>query len=208
MSALTSREITEWMDAKKRSDIKKRLIITPLINPKESIGASSVDVRLGNKFILMRRQSFPVLDIKAVKESSEDNIAKFQQSVRCNYGEPFVIHPHQLVIGSTFEYVSIPGGLMCYVIGKSSWGRMGLIIATATKVDPGFRGCITLEIVNEGEIPVKLYPGLPIAQLVFHVTLNEKDVYKGKYSCPIGPEFPIFDSTKKDWQFWMSEKRK
>ena len=57
------------------------------------------------------------------------------------------------------EYVQLPPGLMCYVIGKSSWGRMGLIIATATKVDPGFKGCITLEIVNEGEIPLVLYPG-------------------------------------------------
>lgn len=123
MSALTGRELVEWMDAKERSAIEKRLIITPLINPKESIGASSVDVRLGNKFILMRRQSFPVLDIKDIKESNEDNIAKFQQAVRCNYGEPFFLHPHQLVIGSTFEYVSIPGGLMCYVIGKSTWGE-------------------------------------------------------------------------------------
>jgi len=51
-----------------------------------------------------------------------------------------------------------------------------------------------------------LYPGLPNAQLVFHKTSGEKDVYNGKYSCPVGPEFPIFDTKKKDWQFWMSKK--
>jgi len=93
---------------------------------------------------------------------------------------------------------------MCYVAGKSSWGRMGLIIATATKVDPGFKGCITLEILNEGEVPITLYPGLPIAQLVFHLA-SKDDGYEGAYDCPIGPEFPRFDKLKKnkDWQFWI-----
>lgn len=199
MSALTKSDIKKWM-AKCISD---RLIVTPLINPEKSIGTTSVDVRLGNKFILMQRQAFPVLDIG--KEEADSSVGKYQQSIRVNYHEEFILHPRQLVIGSTFEYVQIPPGLMCYVTGKSSWGRMGLIIATATKVDPGFKGCITLEIINEGEIPVKLYPGLPIAQLVFHETSDKNDVYNGQYICPIGPEFPRF-SLSKDWRFWMLKK--
>jgi dCTP deaminase len=200
MSALTTNDIKKWMGKK----ISERLIITPLINPDASIGTTSVDVRLGNNFILMQRQSFPVLDI--AKEETDTSIGKYQQSVRINYHDYFILHPRQLVIGSTFEYVQIPPGLMCYVTGKSSWGRMGLIIATATKVDPGFKGCITLEIINEGEIPIKLYPGLPIAQLVFHETTNKGDIYTGQYVCPVGPEFPKFNLSE-DWQFWMSSKK-
>ncbi|MCK5241523.1 dCTP deaminase [bacterium] len=197
MSVLSRRDIEKWL---KKNKISERLIITPLLNPKESIGASSIDVRLGNKFILMKRQSLSVLDIGRDKNSK--SVEKYQESICVNYKEGFHLHPHQLVIGSTFEYISIPSGLMCYVIGKSSWGRTGLIIATATKVDPGFRGCITLEIINEGEIPITLYPGLPIAQLVLHET-SDRDMYNGKYKCPVGPEFPKFNKKNEDWRFWM-----
>ena len=86
------------------------------------------------------------------------------------------------------------------------WGRTGLIIATATKVDPGFRGCITLEIVNEGEVPLVLVPGIPIAQLVFHRT-EQPVSYSGVYSCPIGPEFPRFDKLISGSSFWLPRKR-
>jgi dCTP deaminase len=78
---------------------------------------------------------------------------------------------------------------------------MGLIIATATKVDPGFQGCITLEIVNDGEVPLELYPGFPIAQLVFHDTAAEGD-YTGTYICPTGPQFPKFKTNEFDWKHW------
>lgn len=199
MSVLTKSDIARRM----AKSIGARLIVTPLINPKESIGAASIDVRLGNTFIVMKRESFPVLDLD--QEVSMERVGKYQHQIRVNYHEAFILHPRQLVIGSTFEYIQVPAGLMCYVAGKSSWGRMGLIIATATKVDPGFKGCITLEIVNEGEVPIKLYPGLPIAQLVFHEASNKGDIYDGQYTCPIGPQFPRFNKNK-DWEFWMPNK--
>ncbi len=116
------------------------------------------------------------------------------------------MHPGQLVLGSTLEYVQLPRDLMAYVIGKSSWGRMGLVIATATKVDPGFKGCITLEIVNEGEIPLVLYPGLPIAQLVLHAVVDG-DAYAGGYSCAVGPEFPKFRASDPSWRFWTAPRK-
>ncbi len=99
----------------------------------------------------------------------------------------------------------MPIGLMCHVVGKSTWGRMGLIIATATKVDPGFRGCVTLEIINEGEIPIILYPGLPIGQIVLH-RIKGKDTYDGPYACATGPQFPSIMRKSKNWEFWYSEK--
>ena len=175
-----------------RPTLAERLVVTPLLDPTKAIGPASVDVRLGNQFIIMKREAFHELDVKGDPAALKANLGRYQERIVKHYDDSVVIHPRQLVIGSTFEYVQLPPRLMCYVIGKSSWGRMGLIIATATKVDPGFRGCITLEIVNEGEIPLVLYPGLEIAQLVFHTTSSD-DVYTGRYTCPIGPQFPTFD---------------
>src|SRR5262245_2416737 len=93
---------------------------------------------------------------------------------------------------------------MCYVVGKSRWGRLGLIIATATQVDPGFRGCITLEIIHEGAVPLILYPVLPIAQLVFHQTARTS-TYGGSYRCPIWPQFPKLSPAHPRWRFWTGE---
>lgn len=202
MSVLAIKEIIDCMNKK---EINDRLIITPLFNPSESFDASSINVRLGNEFIVMKKQSFPLLNI-ADEDILTTRIERYQEKIRLGYREEFVLHPSQLIIGSTLEYICLPHKLMCYVVGKSTWGRMGLIIATATKVDPGFKGCITLEIINEGEVPIVLYPGIPIAQLVFHETTSEAK-YNGKYSCPTGPQFPDFTRNIKDWEFWYPKKQ-
>ncbi len=197
MPVLTREKIIMLMNEKA---IKDRLIITPLFDPDELIDPVSIDVRLGNEFIIMKKESFPALDIRK-KEELSAGIERYQESFRLNFHEEFVLHPNQLIIGSTLEYVSLPNKVMCYVVGKSTWGRMGLIIATATKVDPGFKGCITLEMINQGEVPVILYPGIPIAQLVFHETIGEAE-YKGTYNCATGPQFPDFIRNIEDWRFW------
>lgn len=201
MTALAASQIKGYME---RGSIKERLIVTPLIDTSESFDAASINVRLGSEFIIMKKQSFPILDI-AVIEELRNRIERYQEKIRINYGEQFVLHPNQLIIGSTLEYVSLPKRLMCYVIGKSSWGRMGLIIATATKVDPGFKGCITLEIINEGEVPIVLYPGIPIAQLVFHEVIGEAE-YDGNYNYATGPQFPEFSKKYEKWKFWYQSR--
>jgi dCTP deaminase len=188
----------------RKPDLSERLVITPLLDKKQ-VGPSSIDVRLGNQFIVFKREKFDILDVARV-DDLRNHLDRYQQRVIRAYGDHFVLHPRELVIGSTLEYIVLPPKLMCYVIGTSSWGRMGLIIATATKVDPGFRGCIALEIVNEGEIPIVLYPGLPIAQLVFH-TCTGPDVYGGRYSCPVGPEFPRFNVDAR-WRYWLPKNKK
>ena len=82
--------------------------------------------------------------------------------------ESFVIHPGEFVLGRTLEYVELPDDVVARIEGKSSLGRLGLIVhATAGFVDPGFSGTLTLEITNLTRIPIKLWPGLPIAQLSF-----------------------------------------
>jgi dCTP deaminase len=183
--------------------IERRIVVTPVLSWRETIKESAIDVRLDNQFILFRRESMKALDV-ADRESLLAEVGAHQDFVVKDWREALVVHPRQLVIGSTLEYVSVPEDALAYVIGKSTWGRMGLVIATATKVDPGFKGCITLEIVNEGDIPLVLYPGLPIAQLVFHATTSRVR-YQGRYACPIGPEYPKFKSN--DWSFWLPGRR-
>ncbi len=197
---LTRDEIEQWMQ---ETDLSDRLIVTPLLD-KKSIGPSSVDVRLGNQFLIFKRESFPSLDVGSSSVQAYDS-HKYQERLIRPFRQQLVLHPRELLIGSTLEYVQVPKGLMAYVVGKSSWGRMGLIIATATKVDPGFRGCITLEIINEGEIPLILYPGLPIAQLVLH-TCTGSATYDGSYECPIGPEFPKLRPDDRRWEYWTDDR--
>ncbi len=168
------------------------LVITPILDPKQ-IGPASVDVRLGHEFIVWRRSALNCIDQGKKEESWERTLHKSQERIRVRTREQFVLHPGELVLGATLEYIALPRQLVASVEGRSSWGRLGLIIATATTVLPGFRGCLTLEIINSGEVPLIVYPGVRVAQLVFHRVEGESPKYDGKYNCPIGPEF-----TKRD----------
>ena len=162
MSILAQPEILEEM--KKPED---PLIVTPLLD-KRQIGESSVDVRLGHEFIVLKRSSLSHID-PTRSENWDSDILRWQERVRISLFKSFVLNPGQLVLGATLEYISVPMQIAAAVEGRSSWGRLGLIIATAATVGPGFRGCITLELVNSGGIPLVVYPGMRIAQLVSSV---------------------------------------
>lgn len=164
------------------------LVITPLRI--DQIGTSSVDVHLGHEFIVFRRALVESLDIKQPNLSR--NVHQYQEKVRISEGVKFVLHPNQLVLGATREYIALSSNIAAIITGRSTWGRTGLIIATATKIDPGFKGCVTLELINGGVIPLVLYPGLRVAQLVLFRT-EGKSTYKGNYSFPTGPGFPKLD---------------
>ena len=184
------------------------LVISPLLDPHQ-VGAASIDVRIGHQFIILQRSVVTHIDPSdpvALRES----LYRTQQKVRIQTKQPFVIHPRQLVLGATLEYVSLPKDLAATVEGRSSWGRLGLIIATACSIAPGFKGCITLELVNDGEVPIVLRPGMRIAQLVFFESAKEADYResaedgddaKVKYDCPTGPEFSRIHQDK-ETSFW------
>lgn len=150
-----------------RNDFKGGLVITPILDQTAQISADAVDVRLGNEFIATQRSHVHSLDPND-REAFSRAIVRHQRKIHVPYGRSFILHPTEFVLASTLEYVAMPGDLSAYVIGRSSWGRLGLIIATATKVNPGFKGCITLELSNVGSLPIVLYPCVRIAQLVFH----------------------------------------
>jgi len=172
-NVLGSNEIKNMLD---RGD----LVVTPLLDLNRQIGRASLDVRLGQDFVLFRKGQIPVMDVRRAFDNTA--WADYYDHIRTDYGQPFILHPGQFVLSSTLEFLRLPRNVMAYVIGRSSWGRAGLVIATATFVDPGFQGVITLELVNEGEVPLSLYPGTRIAQLVFHRLDGEVQAYKGKYA--------------------------
>jgi dCTP deaminase len=175
-------------------DPNDAFVVTPILDWRRQVSEGSIDLRLDWEFIVIARTRFASLD-PLRRERITADLSQYQQKIHVPYGEKFVLHPNELVLGSTVEFLSFPDDLMAYVIGRSSWGRLGLIIATATQINPGFKGNLTLELVNAGNVPVVLYPGVRIAQLVVH-QVNPKEVVnpEAKYALQIGPGFSkIYD---------------
>jgi len=147
------------------------LVITPspVLDTLRKSGAASVDVRLGTWFASLKLARNPYIRI-----DQKDLGARITKTHFVPFGEEFILHPKTFVLAVTLEWIRLPTNLAAYVVGKSSWGRCGLIIATATGVHPGFFGCLTLELSNVGEIPIAVKPGYPIGQLFLH-TVDHPD---------------------------------
>lgn len=140
----------------------EQLHVTP--GPAINGGAGSLDLRLGTWFTSLR----PSRDTKLSVTSLAHKVCK---SHYVGFGEHYYLHPGGFVLGITLEWFRFPNTLAAYVVGKSGWGRRGLVIATATGVHPGFSGCLTLELCNVGEMPIELTPGTSICQLFVHEVL-------------------------------------
>ena len=122
---------------------------------------ASVDLRLGDSFRVFHNHRASAIDLR-------DPPVNLTEEIRVDPDQAFVIHPGEFALGRTLEWVELPADIVARIEGKSSLGRLGLIVhATAGFCDPGWRGTLTLELANLTRIPIKLYPGLPIAQLSF-----------------------------------------
>ena len=125
------------------------------------IQPASIDVRLDRFFRVFNNAKYTHID-PAVQQD------ELTQLVEVPEGDPFVLHPGEFVLGSTFEYVTLPDTLAGRLEGKSSLGRLGLLThSTAGFIDPGFSGHVTLELSNVATLPIKLWPGMKIGQLCF-----------------------------------------
>jgi deoxycytidine triphosphate deaminase len=165
-------------------DEKQLLIVTPLLPG--AIKDAGIDLRLGRHFIVFQRASTGAFDALI----DDDDPRTMQRIVERRWGEGFVLHPGELVLAATLEYVVLPGDLGAQVITRSSYGRLGLITATAIQIHPLFRGCLTLELVNLGALPISLYPGERVAQLVLSVATPPLiGTLEPKYDCATRPEF-------------------
>jgi dCTP deaminase len=173
---------------------KEEFSVVPSIYPNVQYGQSSVDIRLGSYFLIHKPSKYV-----HISPYPEDDIGveNFYEEVYVPPGGEFILHPHQFVLASTLEYISLPINYYGLILGRSSWGRLGLTIATATTVQAGFKGCITLELKNVGETPLPLKVGNRISQLCLikspEVGNTDKGYYDNihaKYIGPIKAEIP------------------
>ena len=136
-----------------------RIIIEPF--DESCIQPSSIDVKVSNLFRVFRNHTAAVLDVK-------QDLTGLTDLVEVADGEAFLLHPGEFVLGSTLERVGVPNNLVARVEGKSSLGRLGLVIhSTAGFIDAGFDGHVTLELANLANLPITLYPGMKIGQVSF-----------------------------------------
>ncbi len=183
-SVLSRRDLARLLCAESGSAGQGRMVVTPLFF--DSIQDSAVDLRLGPDFIVFRHSATTAFDPLA--EANHDP-RTMQERVHKSWGERFILHPGELVLASTLEYIVLPAHVAAQVLTRSSYGRLGLLTATAVQVQPGSRGCITLELVNQGETPIALSPGARVAQLMLWFLSDPCLVERGKYWFPVGPEF-------------------
>ncbi len=166
---------------------QQRLSVIPW--QRRALQGASLDVHLGNWFVIARRTR-----LRAVKLGDEAGerllMSVGREEVFVSRGQTFLIHPGDLLLGATLEFIALPPDTMAFVEGKSGLGRLGLLVATATTIAPGFHGVVVLELANTGTVPLELVPGRAIAQLVLQVMANpvpEDLLYRGKHYCQIKP---------------------
>lgn len=182
MAILSDKTIKEYLE-------EGKIVIDPL-KDEQQIQPSSVDMRLGDEFKVFKVIRKPYIDPK-----DEEDIAEYMESSTVPEGEAFIIHPNEFALATTQEYVRVPDDLVARVEGRSSMGRLGVTMhVTAGYVDPGFEGRITLEISNIGAMPVALYPGQRVCQLVFETMTTPAELPYGhpkrnsKYMKQLKPE--------------------
>ena len=153
----------------------------------EMVQPSSIDVRLDHRFLVFRSHTRPVIDVR-------QDLTDLTEQVTATDTEPFILHPGEFVLGATAEVVALPDDIVGRVEGKSSLGRLGLLIhTTAGFVDAGFRGQLTLEFSNVATLPIKLWPGMKIGQLcLFRLSSPAEHPYGSstlgsKYAGQLGP---------------------
>lgn len=161
------------------------LSINPILDWDQQIAGAKVDLRLDNEF----------WTVQAEEETHHDTQEGFEElfdKVVIPYsgdGSEFILHPGQFVLAKTFEYVDIPTDLLGRLGGRSSLARQGIVVhATASVVDPGYTGRLTLELTNFGSLPVKLYPRQRVAAITLERVSGESESYDGKFGGEGGPE--------------------
>jgi dCTP deaminase len=143
-----------------RSEIEAgRIVIDPFDG--DLIQPSSIDVRVDSRYRVFHNQRHPYIDVRKPMED-------LTELVQVGGEEPFILHPGEFVLGQTLERVTLPNDLVARLEGKSSLGRLGLLIhSTAGFVDSGFSGNLTLELSNVANLPITIYEGMPIGQISF-----------------------------------------
>jgi dCTP deaminase len=192
--ALPATDATGWTEDSPLSDLQlvrrltrpgeDALVIRPLIDPSQ-IGGTTIDLRLGTEWEQLRTSRFQALDPGADPEITGELLDNSADEYRLTAGrdQSVVLHPGELLLALTLEYLRLPDDLWGNIEGRSTWARLGLQVhATAGMVDCGFRGYLTLELQNTGRLPLVLFPGLRVAQMAFFPVHQVLNPYHGKPS--------------------------
>ncbi|MEP7040783.1 MAG: dCTP deaminase [Chloroflexota bacterium] len=148
-----------------------RIVIDPFVP--EAVQPSSVDLHLDRRFRVFRNSRYPYIDVRVDQPD-------MTELVEIAGDDPFILHPGEFVLGSTLERVQLPNDLVARLEGKSSLGRLGLLIhSTAGYVDPGWEGNLTLELSNVANLPITLYDGMKIGQISFQRLSSPAEVGYG-----------------------------
>jgi dCTP deaminase len=177
-----------------------RLVVDPLGH--NAVQPSSIDLRVGRHFRVFVNNLYPFIDVRQQME-------ELTRLVETADDQPFILHPGEFVLGTTLERVEIADDIVGRLEGKSSLGRLGLLIhSTAGFVDPGFRGNLTLELSNVANLPITIYPGMKIGQIsLFRMTSPAENPYgsgklQSKYVDQVGP------TPSRYWENFVDEVRK
>ena len=167
MAILSDKTIKEYLK-------EGKIGFEPLTDEKQ-IQPSSIDMRLGDEFKVFKVIRKPYID-----PDDEEDLTSYMESTIVPEGEAFIIHPNEFALATTLEYVKLPDDIVARVEGRSSMGRLGVTMhVTAGFIDPGFEGRITLEISNIGSMPVALYPGQRVCQIVFETMTTPSELPYG-----------------------------
>lgn len=146
-----------YYDLFKAIQVRKSLEIEPF--HARMVQPASIDIRLDNRFCVFENHLYDSID-PAIEQPG------LTKEIEVKEGEPFILHPGEFVLASTFEIIGLNSMLAARLEGKSSLGRLGLVVhSTAGFIDPGFRGHVTLELSNVANLPIKLWPGMKIGQI-------------------------------------------
>lgn len=186
-----------------------KLVITPLLDRVKQLetGAAAVDLRLGQEIMTADPAVLACMDPLGREEHGGPESHERGQDCHSTQahdvealqgyltktclplGGEFILHPRQFALAATLEYIRLPDGVAGHVVGRSRWARVGLIIAMATFVHPGYAGCLTLELQNLGDVPMQLSPGFTVAQLILEDAVRDRGADASQRTCAIGPEF-------------------
>lgn len=150
----------------------KRIVFDPEIDIATQLGSCLIDLRLGNTFRVFNHSSIAVIDPR-----DSQLMDKVTTVIKVSTNEAFILHPGEFVLAVTREYIEVPDDLTGRLEGRSSIGRLGVVVhSTAANIECGFRGHITLELANMGPIPVKLYPNMRICSISFEQLTSPAEV--------------------------------
>lgn len=147
-------------------------------DPASTAGMPAHDLRLGRYFIAFNRNEISTLNATNMVNS----VDRVQREVEVAWDDSFVLHPGEMVLGVTLECLVMSTNCTAQVLSRSSVGRLGLLTATAVHIQPGYRGCPTLELVNLSSVPLSLVPGQRIAQVVPYTACGDTEGYRGHYN--------------------------